>query len=35
MYDLTIDCDEDPDFSFDPDQFLQEARDFCEKRLSD
>ena len=34
IYDLTIDCDEDPDFFFNPDQFLQEARDFCEKCLS-
>ena len=34
-YDLTIDCDEDPDSFFDPDQFLQDARDFYEKRLSD
>jgi hypothetical protein len=34
-YDLTIDCDEYPDPLFDPDQLLQEARDFCEKRLSD
>ena len=35
IYDLTIDYDEDPDSFFDPDQLLQEARDFCEKRLSD
>lgn len=34
IYNLTIDCDGGPDF-FDPDQLLQEARDFCEKRLSD
>ena len=34
IYDLTIDCDNDPDF-FDADQLLQEARDFCERRTSD
>lgn len=30
VYNLTIDCDDDPDF-FDANQLLQEARDFCEK----
>lgn len=34
IYNLTIDCDEDPDF-FDANQLLQEATHFCEKCLSD
>lgn len=35
VYELTIDCDDAPTFSLDKDEFLQEARDFCEKYTSD
>ena len=34
VYELTIDCDDTPTFSFDADEYLQEARNFCEQYSS-